>query len=77
MIHLLGAKGKKEMRRVFTDKKIDYPFRKIIPMLAWEEKILWVPGICSSEILRYNGEDNCLKLTLLQPEKQMAYIIKE
>ncbi|NLO86529.1 MAG: tRNA lysidine(34) synthetase TilS [Clostridiales bacterium] len=51
-IRPFGASGSKPLRRYFTDQKIDPPLRPITPVLAIGSRILWVLGLCTSEVLR-------------------------
>lgn len=51
-IHPLGASGAKPLRRFFTDRKLDPCFRFQLPVLAIQNDVLWVPGLCTSEALR-------------------------
>ena len=58
MIHPFGAKGKKPLRRYFTDRKVDRPFRATWPVLACGQDILWVAGIGAAEETRLSNPQN-------------------
>ena len=36
----------------FTNQKVDAPFRRMIPLLAEGNTVLWVPGVGASENVR-------------------------
>ncbi len=44
-----GAPGSKELRRYWTDHKVDPAFRAGWPVLALGHEVLWVPGVGASE----------------------------
>ena len=51
-IHPFGAPGAKELRRFLTDRKIPRHLRSHLPVLCAGSEVLWIPGLCASEILR-------------------------
>lgn len=51
-IRPFGAPGSKPLRRFLTDRKIDLPFRRALPLLAIGPRVLWLPGLCAAEELR-------------------------
>lgn len=65
-IHPLGAPGGKPLRRYLTDCKMDLPFRPHLPVLAHGDAILWIPGLCTAQVLAYQPDTPCLCLTLTQ-----------
>lgn len=58
-IHPLGASGAKPLRRFFTDRKLDPCFRWQLPVLAIQNDVLWVPGLCTGEALRLQEVPSC------------------
>lgn len=48
----IGAPGQKELRRYFTDIKLDASLRSVWPVVAVENTVLWIPGLCTSQQLR-------------------------
>jgi len=63
-IHPLGAPGSKPLRRWLTDRKIDAPFRPLLPVVAQDDTILWIPGLCTSQQLAVTPGQPCLCLIL-------------
>ena len=64
----MGAPGAKPLRRFFTDRKTDPFFRGLLPVLALEQDVLWVPGLCASEALRIHRiEEGSIRLTFSHP----------
>ncbi len=51
-VHPLGAGGSKPLRRWMTDRGIDPAFRHLLPVVAVESDILWIPSMCTAEALR-------------------------
>ncbi len=62
-IHPFGADGKKPLRRYLTDKKLDPPFRKSLPVVAIGKEVLWAVGVGAAESTRIRKEPSML-LTL-------------
>ncbi|MCE5197479.1 MAG: tRNA lysidine(34) synthetase TilS [Armatimonadota bacterium] len=52
----LGMKGSKKLQDVFVDKKIPKPQRARVAVLVDAEKIIWVPGVVSSELVKVTGD---------------------
>lgn len=48
----LGAPGEKDVRRIFTDKKIPHNLRKKLPVFADGTGIAWIPGLPPAERFR-------------------------
>ncbi len=46
------SKGKKKIKDLFIDKKIDIDTRNSIPLVINKDNIIWIPGIARSEITR-------------------------
>lgn len=51
-IRPFGAPGHKPLRRWMTDRRIDPLLRAALPVLCAEHEVLWIPGLCASELLR-------------------------
>jgi tRNA(Ile)-lysidine synthetase, N-terminal domain/tRNA(Ile)-lysidine synthetase, C-terminal domain len=47
-----GSAGKMSLQDYFTNQKVDAPFRRMIPLLAEGNTVLWVPGVGASENVR-------------------------
>lgn len=62
IIHPLGAPGRKPLRRFLTDRHIDLPLRPLLTVLAVGHRILWIPGLCTSEALRAAPDGQGLRL---------------
>ena len=60
MISPFGMHGKKKVRKLLIDLKIPYEKRNGLKLLAAGSEVLWIPGICSSELLRI--EENTAKI---------------
>lgn len=52
IIRPFGAPGHKPLRRWMTDRKIDPFLRTAWPVLCVDNEVLWIPGLCASEVLR-------------------------
>lgn len=65
VIRPFGAPGHKPLRRYFTDRKTDRFLRAAWPVLAIQNEILWIPGLCASELTRvYLLPEQGIQLTL-------------
>ena len=62
-IHPLGAKGSKSMQDYFVDKKIPRPFRRYVPLLCAEKKVVWAIGVGASEEARVSPGDDAVLLS--------------
>lgn len=60
VISPFGMHGKKKVRKLLIDLKIPYEKRNGLKLLAAGSEVLWIPGICSSELLRI--EENTAKI---------------
>ncbi len=64
-IRPFGAPGHKPLRRWLTDRKIDPFLRPALPVLCAGNEVLWIPGLCASELLRLDPlPDRALELKL-------------
>ena len=61
-IHPLGAPGGKPLRRYLTDRKIDPPFRERLPVLAMGSQILWIPGLCTAQMLAHRPGQRIIRI---------------
>lgn len=77
IIHPLGAPGAKPLRRYLTDRKIDLPFRPWLPVLAKDDTILWIPGLCTAQPLAHQPGTPCLRLTLNQTPPYLPATIRK
>ncbi len=50
----------KPLRRLLIDAKIDLPFRAFVPVLAYQNEVLWVPDLFVSKALRLPQMDGIL-----------------
>lgn len=65
IIHPFGAPGHKPLRRYLTDRKVDPFLRPALPVLCVQNEVLWIPGLCASQMLRLDHlPDNALELKL-------------
>ena len=51
-IHPFGASGSKPLRRYLIDRKVDVPFRAMLPLLCVGDEVLWIIGLAASEYTR-------------------------
>lgn len=58
----LGMKGTRLLSDVLTDRKIDPPLRRSLPVIARENEILWAVGIGISRYAAVSDEDEALRL---------------
>lgn len=63
VIRPFGADGGKPLRRYLTDRKLDPPFRKRLPVVAVGSEVLWAVGVGAAEATRVKHEPSIL-LTL-------------
>ena len=62
-IRPFGAPGHKPLRRWMTDRRIDPLLRAALPVLCVQHEVLWIPGLCASELLRLDTvPQNALEL---------------
>jgi tRNA(Ile)-lysidine synthase len=48
----LGMSGSKKVKNIFIDKKIPQSKRRRIPLLFCDNSLLWIAGVCCSELCR-------------------------
>ncbi len=61
-----GASGGKPLRRYFTDRKVDAPFRPFVPVLCTGCEALWAAGVGAAEGTRGTG-DPSTRITVRGP----------
>ena len=60
----LGMSGRKKVKDIFIDRKIPLSERKRIPLLFCGEDLIWIAGVCASELSRiYVRSDVVVKVT--------------
>jgi tRNA(Ile)-lysidine synthase len=59
-IRPFGATGNKPLRRYFTDRKLDAPFRPHVPLFCLGGEVLWVVGMGAAEATRLTDEPSVL-----------------
>ncbi len=47
--HPLGASGTQPLRQTFMDRGVDRPFRSLVPLIAVENRILWIVGLLPAQ----------------------------
>lgn len=69
-IRPFGLKGKsKKLHDIFIDKKIPKWKRKLIPVILFEDEILWIPGIIRSDLATIS--DSTKNILLLKVKKEV------
>ena len=69
--HPFGADGSKALRRYFTDRKVDKPFRAAWPVVALGSDVLWVAGVGAGEATRF--PDSAQDMWVLQSPADLPY----
>ena len=69
--HPFGAGGNKALRRYFTDRKVDRPFRAAWPVVALGSAVLWVAGVGAGEATRF--PNSAQGLWILQSPADLPY----
>ncbi|MBO4325698.1 MAG: tRNA lysidine(34) synthetase TilS [Clostridia bacterium] len=64
-----GMTGRKKIRKLLIDMKVPYEKRKSIRVLASGNEVLWVPGLCTSELLRITDETEEILQINIQEER--------
>jgi len=59
-IRPFGAAGSKPLRRYLTDRKVDPPFRRFLPVVASGKQVLWAVGLGAAESTRAGSEPSVL-----------------
>jgi len=52
VISPFGMKGTQSLQDYLTNRKIDQPFRDVMPLLAVDREVLWIPGVGASQKCR-------------------------
>lgn len=55
-----GMSGRKKVKDIFIDRKIPFSERKRIPLLFWGDELIWIAGVCVSEICRIDNRSAVL-----------------
>ena len=64
--HPLGAPGDRLLSDYLTDRKVDRPLRDVLPLVAAEERVLWVCGVGLSESAKLKDPSaRCARLTMI------------
>ena len=64
-IQPFGSTKLQKLKTYFIKNKIEEELRNNIPMIAYEDEILYIPNICISEKLKVKPEDkNCYKIAV-------------
>lgn len=66
-IHPFGSKGSKSLQDYLVDRKIDQPFRDVMPLLAHGQEILWVPGVGASQSCLLAPGESAVMFSLASP----------
>ncbi len=62
-----GMTGRKKVKDIFIDRKIPTSERRSIPLLFCGDDLIWIVGVCSSELARVSdGVDSAVKATLIR-----------
>ena len=67
-----GMDGTKSLQDYLTDKKVDRPFRKHLPLLCKGQEVLWVIGVGASEKMRALPDDE-MNLLLCYPGRSIMH----
>ena len=52
--------GRKKLKELLIDQKIPREERDGLPLLAWEDQVLWVPGVARGRISGLPERTDCL-----------------
>jgi tRNA(Ile)-lysidine synthase len=55
-----GMKGRKMVKDIFIDRKIPLPERRRIPLLFCGDELIWIAGVCASEVGRINDSTSAV-----------------
>lgn len=62
-----GMSGKKKVKNLFIDRKIPLSERKRLPLLFCGDDLIWIAGVCTSELTRITeGTHTLVKATFLR-----------
>ncbi len=62
-----GMKSKKKLKKILIDKKVDVTLRYKIPVFEYNDEIIWVYGVCRSNLYKVDG--NTKVIYKIQGEK--------
>ena len=59
VIRPFGFTGRQSLQDYFTNRKVDAPFRRVIPILATGNRVIWIPGVGAAEETKmsFDGEN--------------------
>lgn len=63
-IYQKGMEGRKKLKNLFIDKKIDRFTRDKLPIVCYKNEVIWIAGIVGSEKFRYKS-GKIVKLSLI------------
>lgn len=73
--HPLGAPGDRLLSDYLTDRKIDRPLRDFLPVLAIENRILWIGGIGISETAKLRPDSaGSIQITMVPITNEQAEV---
>lgn len=59
-----GGTGHKKVKKLLIDSRIPFPERSVLPMVATQDCVLWIPGFRPARSFRaQKGAQNCIILT--------------
>ena len=62
-----GRCGTQSLQDFLTNRKVDQPFRDVMPLLALGSEILWIPGVGASQKCRLTAGEEARLYTLNSP----------
>lgn len=65
-LHPFGMEGHKSLAKALSDAGVEPPFRAGFPVLARDNEILWLMGVCASEETRVRTNEKCVTLEITQ-----------
>ena len=73
--HPLGAPGDRLLSDYMTDRKIDRPLRDFLPVLAIENRILWIGGLGISETAKLRPDSRAsIRITMIPITNEQAEV---
>jgi len=73
--HPLGAPGDRLLSDYLTDRKIDRPLRDFLPVLAIENRILWIGGVGISETAKLRSDSRAsIQITIIPITNEQAEV---
>lgn len=67
VIRPFGMNGAQSLQDYLTNRKVDQPFRDVMPLLALDHEILWVPGVGASQSCRLTRDEEACYYYLRSP----------